>query len=392
MKQTARIISTYSADTFGVCSALFELNGMVVMHDPSGCNSTYTTHDEPRWFDTESQIYISGLTEMDAILGNDRRLIDDITETALLQQPAFICIVGSQIPAMIGCDLPAVARIVEKNTGIRTFSLPTNSMHYYVHGVYLALEALARLIAEGPARESVSPRHVNVLGLTPLDFSVNGSAESICRWLAENDFTVVSRWAMGSDLESLRRASRAEVNLVVSYGGLGAARAMEKAWGTPYVIGVPFGSMKERLLPCLKPPFEHAYPAMSRSFSSPAESAMEKNIHLIGESVFSSSLATALEDELHCRVRVICPVETEDWLLRPGDLRATDEIELEPLFSQASAIIADPLYQPICPAGTSFIGLPQEGFSGRLYRSHIPNLIASPCMRDGIPELQKILG
>ena len=49
MKQTARIISTYSADTFGVCSALFELGGMVIMHEASGCNSTYTTHDEPRW-------------------------------------------------------------------------------------------------------------------------------------------------------------------------------------------------------------------------------------------------------------------------------------------------------------------------------------------------------
>ncbi|MBQ1336510.1 MAG: hypothetical protein IIY37_06210 [Selenomonadaceae bacterium] len=77
MKQTATFISTYSADTFGVCSALFELGGMVVMHDPSGCNSTYTTHDEPRWFDMDSQIYISGLTEMDAILGNDQRLIKD---------------------------------------------------------------------------------------------------------------------------------------------------------------------------------------------------------------------------------------------------------------------------------------------------------------------------
>ena len=391
MKQTARIISTYSADIFGVCSALFELGGMVVMHDPSGCNSTYTTHDEPRWFDTESQIYISGLTEMDAILGNDRRLIDDITETALLQQPAFICIVGSQIPAMIGCDLPAVARIVEKNTGIRTFSLPTNSMHSYVHGVYLALEALAGMMADSAAREPVSPRHINVLGLTPLDFSVNGSAESICRWLAGNDFTVVSRWAMGSSLENLRRASRAEVNLVVSYGGLGAARAMEKAWGTPYVIGVPFGSMKKRLLPCLEPPFDHAYPA-ARPFSSTAESVPEKNIYLIGESVFSSALATALEDELHCHIRVICPVETEDRLLRPGDLRATDEIDLEPLFSNASAILADPLYEPICPAGTPFIELPQEGFSGRLYRKYIPDLIASSCIRDGIPELQKIPG
>ena len=63
MKQTARILSTYSADTFGVCSALYELGGMVVIHDPSGCNSTYTTHDEPRWFKEPSQIFVSALTE-----------------------------------------------------------------------------------------------------------------------------------------------------------------------------------------------------------------------------------------------------------------------------------------------------------------------------------------
>jgi len=47
MNQTSAIISTYSADTFGVCSALFELGGMVIMHDASGCNSTYTPTMNP---------------------------------------------------------------------------------------------------------------------------------------------------------------------------------------------------------------------------------------------------------------------------------------------------------------------------------------------------------
>ncbi len=89
MKQTTRIISTYSSDVFGVCSALFELGGMIVMHDPSGCNSTYTTHDEPRWYDMDSQIYISGLTELDAITGNDEKFVRNIVETALAQKPAF---------------------------------------------------------------------------------------------------------------------------------------------------------------------------------------------------------------------------------------------------------------------------------------------------------------
>ena len=28
------------------------------MHDPSGCNSTYNTHDEIRWYDQDSLIFI----------------------------------------------------------------------------------------------------------------------------------------------------------------------------------------------------------------------------------------------------------------------------------------------------------------------------------------------
>ena len=68
MKQVAALVSTYSSDEFGICSALYELGGMVVMHDASGCNSTYTTHDEPRWYDMDSMIYISAISEMEAIL------------------------------------------------------------------------------------------------------------------------------------------------------------------------------------------------------------------------------------------------------------------------------------------------------------------------------------
>ena len=40
------------------------------MHDASGCNSTYNTHDEPRWYDFDSMVYISGLSEMEAIMGD----------------------------------------------------------------------------------------------------------------------------------------------------------------------------------------------------------------------------------------------------------------------------------------------------------------------------------
>ena len=82
MRQTASIISTYTADVSGVCSALFELGGMTVMHDASGCNSTYNTHDEPRWYDTDSLVFLSGLSELEAVMGDDEKFIGDVAEAA----------------------------------------------------------------------------------------------------------------------------------------------------------------------------------------------------------------------------------------------------------------------------------------------------------------------
>ena len=102
------------------------------MHDPSGCNSTYNTHDEIRWYDEDSLIFISGLTEIDAIMGNDEKFIHDIEEAASELKPRFIALASSPIPYMNGTDFPAIAEVTEQDTGIPTFAVPTNGMHDYV--------------------------------------------------------------------------------------------------------------------------------------------------------------------------------------------------------------------------------------------------------------------
>ena len=101
LRQTASILSTYAADVSGVCSALYEMGGMTVMHDASGCNSTYNTHDEPRWYDMPSMVYISALSETEAMLGDESKIIDDISEAALELKPRFIAIAGTPIPMMM---------------------------------------------------------------------------------------------------------------------------------------------------------------------------------------------------------------------------------------------------------------------------------------------------
>ena len=211
MKRSYKIIPIYTADVSGVCSALYELGGMTVMHDPSGCNSTYNTHDEIRWYDQDSMIYISGLTEIDAVMGNDEKLICDIEIAAEELKPKFIALAGSPIPYMNGTDFEAIAKILEQDLGIPAFSVPTNGMHDYVYGVGRALAEIAKRI-EG--KREVTPKSVNLLGVTPLDFGPQEHVDALIQNVEQAGWKVLSTWAMGDTLENLARAPEAEVNLV----------------------------------------------------------------------------------------------------------------------------------------------------------------------------------
>ncbi len=374
MKQTAKIISTYAADVSGVCSALYELGGMTVMHDASGCNSTYNTHDEPRWYDMDSLVFISGLSEMEAVMGDDEKLVGDIVTAVNELCPKFIVIAGTPIPMLIGTDFQALAALCEERTGIPTFGFPTNGMHSYLSGASMAFDALAgRFVQDGiPKTDGLS---ANLLGVTPLDFSVNGSAASMEKLLRENGVELVSNWAMGSSLADLEKAGGASVNLVVSYAGLAAAKTLKTRFGTPYVVGTPMaGVFSEKLLAALR---ASSTDGTNRVLCTERKSAPDAEIAVIGESVFSGSLAAAIEAETGKSVCVVCPLETETALLAPCDVCATDEDELASLLKSAIKVIADPLYRPICPKYAHFFPLPHEAFSGRIYRADIPDLTLS---------------
>ena len=374
MKQIASRISIYSADTFGVCSALYELGGLCVMHDASGCNSTYNTHDEPRWYDFDSMVYISGISEMEAIMGDDQKFIDDIIYTAKELNPKFIALAGTPIPTMIGTDFKAIANIVENETKIPTFGFNTTGMNSYVSGAYKAFEALSKRFLKRNDKESRAEKsRVNILGATPLDFSINNSIKSTVDLLKENDFDVISTWAMGSTLEDIKNSVNADVNLVISYSGMGAAKYMYEKFNIPYIVGTPFGKeFAKKIVADLKEAIitkENKISYINRK--------IDKNpqITIVGESIMSESLAYAISTEKNKTVNVISTLETDKNLLLEGDKLKIYEDDIEKELKNSKIIIADPLYRPICPLDSNFISLPHEGFSGRIYRDEIPNII-----------------
>lgn len=373
MKQIARIISTYTADVSGVCSALYELGGMVVMHDPSGCNSTYNTHDEPRWYDMDSLIFISGLAEIDAIMGNDEKLIDDVVTAAGQLSPAFIGLARTPVPMLNGTDFDAIASVITKRTGIPAFYFPTSGTHSYVAGAGMALEKIADYYAKGPEKgEKAHSSGVNLLGVTPLDFSVNSTVDSMKDFLKDNGFELISCFAMGSSLADLEKAGQAGVNLVVSSVGLPAARVLREKFGTPYVVGTPVGPFAKVIAEDMKQAAETGENIFSCRKRPVAE---EAEIAVIGEAVTSASLAAAISMSQGRTVKVICPLEADHMLFVQGDEQAAYEDEQENLLKNMPAIIADPMYRPICPEDAAFYELPHEAFSGRIFRRKIPDLV-----------------
>ena len=404
----------------GVCSALFELGGMTIMHDASGCNSTYTTHDEPRWFDMDSMVYISGISEIEAIMGDDEKLISDIVDAAEVLKPAFIAIAGTPIPTMTGFDFEAVASVIEQRTGIPSFGFPTTGMNTYIHGASMALAGIAKRFVDDPANTlNMTPRKImsaadnccmrpngikiNILGLTPLDFSTNGQDESIVQWLRNEGFEVVSKWAMGSSLEDIRRSAEADVNLVVSAAGFGAARVLYEKFGIPYAVGVPIGNelpglLADQIILNVKKFKEMDAAAKEKAPFEEREISVESGVFLneeyesgnsgqggrtyqkgfaavIGEGVYSLSLGSSIEMERGIPCKVLCATECPEDILRECDRMTPDEDDIIPELAGAAYVIADPLYKPIVPESAKFIPLPSEAFSGRLYREEITNLI-----------------
>ena len=390
MRQAYRIIPVYTADVSGVCSALYELGGMTVMHDPSGCNSTYNTHDEIRWYDQDSLIFISGLTDIDAIMGNDEKFLKDIEDAASELKPKFIALASSPIPFMNGTDFPGLARALTAETGIPAFSIPTSGMHDYVYGAGLALAEIAGHFT-GTAEISTEKRKrkLNLLGVTPLDFGPQPSVDAMKKRLEKYGWEILSTWAMGDTLETLARAGDADVNLVVSSLGIPAANVLRERFGTPFLMGTPTEEYVETVVD-----------ALERAISEPVRNYDQKDlwkvtpdqviylqerkdtrkesslpdITVIGEPVTMGSLAASIEQRYGKKVQLLCPLEITEGLLRQGDEAICGEEAMEEKLKTARIILADPLYRPICPENARFYEIPHLAFSGRIYFSFAHNI------------------
>ena len=198
---------------------------------------------------------------------------------------------------------------------------------------------------------------------------MNGCVQSMARRLEEAGFTLQSVFAMGSSIDAIDEAGAAEANLVVSSVGLPAAKIPQAQFGTPYVIGAPFGDFSRPMY-------------LTRCGKASARERLRSARHvcpdapdtvIVGESVTAKSRGGAGRG-VRDRGTGHLPRGSARWRARCVRSAMEDEEEIEEALRGAKRVIADPLYWRIVPAKSEFLPLPHEAFSGRIYRKQIPNL------------------
>ena len=338
MRKAYKILPVYTGDVSGFASALYELGGMLVIHDPSGCNSTYNTHDEVRWYRQEALIYISGLNDIDAITGNDDKFIRDIVRAAEEMKPGFIALANSPLPYLNGTDFKGISKVVEDKTGLPCFYVQTNAMHDYTKGASEAFLAFAKKMLK--TADAKIKGGINIIGTTPLDHTNT-------KFEIPEGKTLVSNWAYNSSLDEALKAPSAEMNLVVSSTGLAAAEYMKDVFGIPYEL---LGN----------------YPDVKRERS--------RN-YIVGEPVISGYIAARIKKQYGTDFNILATTEITEGLLSECDRKCHGEDEIRQALSDAEVIIGDPMFELISPAGARFVRLPHFAMSGRLFRKEIPDLM-----------------
>lgn len=359
-------------DYSGASAVLFDLKTVTAMHDASGCTGNYTGYDDPRWYGSHSGIFCSGLRQIDAVLGDDEKLIKKMEAAARDIQPDLMALVGSPVPMVIGADLEGIAVELEERTGIPSFGFDTTGTAYYDRGAFRAAKALMdRYTAKQAAKEAAIERRVNILGALPMDFGKGEEIRDFKRFLAENGYETGLCLAMDYSLSDLKEAASAQVNLAVSRFGFLMAQYMEQRFRIPYLCGFPAGESGEKAwLEALERVRETKHSEILNAVEQ-KDGTEDMSVLIVGEQVMSNSLRYALFREMGItRVTVGCLYGPEPALTLPGDLDLSDEKKIRQAMNRPEyqMIIADPFLKVLLPENTEkkFLPFSQYAVSSKL--------------------------
>lgn len=352
----------FAPDTAGAAAVLYPLGGMTVIVDAGGCAGNICGFDEPRWqADAEpSAVFSAGLRDMDAIMGRDANLVAKIRETAARLPVSFVGLVSTPVPAIIATDFRAVCRMVEKETGLPAIAVRTDGTRLYDRGASAAYDALVQKFT-APRPHDAPRTGLGVLGLTPLDFSIE-ERTYLRTMLGEEDTPV----RFFDRLDDFREAARLKELLVVSPAGLKAARRLQRQWGIPIRTELP-------------PAFIHeAFSAVLSRLAALLRDRQPREVLIVHQQILANGLRRAICQRFPALPAAAVTVGSFFLLDRElqweGDLHFRDERDFHACLQAhpGAIVIGDALLARAVPEpfGGTLLDLPHFALSGRKAPMH----------------------
>lgn len=252
MAKLSVYLPPFASDYSGACSTLFGLDCLIIVIDAGCCTRNYVEYDELRWKRRRKSTFSAQLRTLDAVLGDDSRILDQVVEAVDALRPSCAALVGTPVPAIVGMDLDGMAREAQDRCGVPVIGLSTTGFETYEHGVSRALSVLCRRFAGfslATNAETIAPKHsvcsrplINVLGASTHDFMGEFSLNALRECLTDAGFDIA--WSTAGDftLEDIKTAAYADASLVVAWSGLATARMLYEQCGVPFAVGFPAGS------------------------------------------------------------------------------------------------------------------------------------------------------
>jgi len=332
----------FAPDYSGAASALYDMGGMIVIHDASGCTGNYTGYDEPRWLGTESPVFCSALRHMDAVLGNDEKVINRIVKAAEELNPKFIAILGSPVPMVIGTDFAGIANEIEYVTGIPTIGLPTRGLAYYGKGISDATIALMKKLVK--QNKDSLPGTINLLGITPLDFYINSNAKDFRQLFEDSGIKVLASFNTGMQIEEMQESVAAQLNVVVSQAGIAIAKYMKQKYSIPYVVTTPLGDGSSALA-LVNEALQGTFPSEKNN-----DAGTDSKILIVGEQVIGNSIRDYMQKKYNVgRITMAGLYDMSSEYMQPQDMEVKNEKQLRALLNSKrfTTVIADPMIQTL---------------------------------------------
>ncbi len=206
-----------------------------LIHGPIGCAS-YTWDirgAQSSGPELHRMSFSTDLSETDIIYGGEKKLKKALLELIEKYSPkaAFIyctCIVG-----IIGDDVDAVCRQVEKETNIPVIAVHSEGFKgTKKDGYKAACDALFSLIERNKAPRVTIPDSINILG----EFNIGGETWIIKKYYEAMGVKVVSVITGDGRVDEVMQARNAALNVVQCSGSVThLAKQMEKEYGIPFI-------------------------------------------------------------------------------------------------------------------------------------------------------------